>query len=214
MLARQGRRSRHDQPLAQGQDEDQPARADSELEPGSARNRAVISSGDHAAVRPSSHDRCAECGDAVADSWVSYRQDLSDPQKFIEHFGGIVSAGPVEPKPDRPKRPIRDFRYPEDLGVFFHTSCAPRLELPKKLQEEIADILAKVLVADYEKTIARWAGIEKRALAEGEPPRFRAYVTSTRGRRVFTMTRADWQQFRSYSGKLIEIDLGRPAKLN
>src|SRR5882724_4715307 len=99
-------------------------------------------SGNLVDVRPSRDDRCAECGDVVADAWVLYAQKPEDPQSLISHFGGIIKAGPVEPRLNRPKRIVRDFRYPEDLGVFFHSWCAPRVELPEKLQKEIAEILA------------------------------------------------------------------------
>jgi hypothetical protein len=115
-------------------------------------------------VRPSAEDRCAECGDLVGDEWESYRQDLVDPETVIRHFGGIVvakrgrskvmeAASSDEPetggaKADVPKRSMREFRYPEDLNVFFHRTCAPQLELPEKLREEIASILADLLVAE------------------------------------------------------------------
>jgi hypothetical protein len=36
-----------------------------------------------------------------------------------------------------------------------------------------------------------------------------AEVASVEGRRVFTMTRAEWQRFRSQEGRLIGIDLER-----
>ena len=71
-------------------------------------------------VHPSGHDRCAECGEAVGDEWVSYRQDSADSETLTQHFGGIIRTGPVEPRSARPKRRVRDFRCPEDLGVFFH----------------------------------------------------------------------------------------------
>src|SRR2546430_410491 len=109
-----------------------------------------LGSDDRTDVRPSSHDCCAACGDAVGGEWVSYRQKPDDPQTLVSHFGGIVKAGPVEPKLNRPRRAVRDFRYPEDLGVFFHSWCAPRIKLPEKLQEEIAELLAKGIFAAYE----------------------------------------------------------------
>lgn len=39
-------------------------------------------------VRPPSEDRCAECGTAVDDSWLSYRLDPGNPEKLNHHFGG------------------------------------------------------------------------------------------------------------------------------
>src|SRR2546425_9699209 len=106
-------------------------------------------------VHPSRDDRCAECGDVVADAWVLYAQKPEDPQSLISHFGGIIKAGPVEPKQARPKRTARAFRYPEDLDVFFHSWCAPRVELPEKLQKEIAEILADGIFAAYRKALER-----------------------------------------------------------
>ena len=114
---------------------------------------------DRPEVRPSRHDRCTECGDAMGGEWVSYREDPGNPQSVIKHFGGIIQAGPVEPRPERLNRATRDFRYPEDLEVFFHPWCAPRVKLPEKLEQEIAELLAKAIIADYEKTLERWAKV-------------------------------------------------------
>jgi hypothetical protein len=78
-------------------------------------------SGNRADVRPSEHDRCAECGTAVAGQWVSYRQDPDNPATVISHFGGVVTTGPAEPpSPTIPKPSVRDLEYPQGLGVFFH----------------------------------------------------------------------------------------------
>ena len=156
---------------------------------------------------PSRDDRCAECGDAVGDDWVSYRQDPSDPQTLIKHFGGIVRSGPVEPRPDRPKRTIRNFRCPEDLGAFFHPWCAPGIKLPKKVQAEIAELLAQALVAGYEKTLERWTKVRQLACIGSDPPRCQAHVASVEGRRVFTMTLAEWNRLRTFEGMVVEIDL-------
>jgi hypothetical protein len=165
--------------------------------------------GNRVDVRPSRDDRCAECGDPVGEEWVSYRQKPDDPQSLIRHFGGIVKAGPVEPKLKRPKRTARDFLYPEDLGVFFHSWCAPKVKLPEKLQEEIAEILAKGIFASYEKALGRWAKATQSLEASGIPPRCQATVASAEGRRIFTMTRPEWEQLRAHEGKLVEIDLQR-----
>jgi hypothetical protein len=70
-------------------------------------------------VPPAKNALCAECGDALGDEVVAYRQDPDDPQTLLKHFSGIVKAGPVEPKPIRSTRAARDFRYPDDLDVFF-----------------------------------------------------------------------------------------------
>jgi hypothetical protein len=116
-------------------------------------------------VRPSVDDRCAECGQLVGDEWVSYRRDPADPQALRWHFGGVVRAEPKkgrrkpieEPAIDppspvvaatSPRENVRDFRYPDDLDVFFHRTCAPRVKLPEKLENELVSLLADLLVAD------------------------------------------------------------------
>jgi hypothetical protein len=132
-----------------------------------------------------------------------------DPQNLLKHFSGIVMAGPVEPPTDRPKPNERDFHYPDDIEVFFHSWCAPRVRLPEKIQEEFAEIFATAFLADYRATIARWAKLGWPIKSEGDLPRFRATVASTHGRRVFTMTRGDWQQFRSHESKVVEMVLER-----
>jgi|SRR5262245_12268293 len=159
----------------------------------------------HADIRPSSEDRCAECGELVGREWAFYREDPGDPKKILKHISGIVKAGPVEPKSDHPKRPIRDLRCPEDLGVFFHSGCAPRAQLPK----EVLELLAKLLAANYEKTLVRWAMVRQSLPGEGNPLRCQAYVASANGRRVFTMAQAQWEQLKAHEGRLVEIDLER-----
>jgi hypothetical protein len=134
--------------------------------------------------RPSAEDCCAECGELVGDEWVSYRRDPADPQTLRWHFGGVVRAQPrngrrkpiekaasdplppvVARKP--PRENVRDFRYPDDLDVFFHRTCAPKMKLPEKLERELASILADILVADLLKTHGSWEGVRK-ALASGQ----------------------------------------------
>jgi hypothetical protein len=104
-------------------------------------------------VRPSAEDRCAEGGELVGHEWVCYRRDPADPQSLRWHFGGVVRARKVVEKPPiyPPRENVRDFRYPDDLDVFFHRACAPRVELPEKLKEELAGILAKALVEDMKR---------------------------------------------------------------
>ena len=153
---------------------------------------------------------------------MSYRQKPDDPQTLIKHFGGIVRTGPVELRPDTAKRSVRDFRYPDDLRVSFHPRCAPKVNLPEKVQQEIAKILAEALVADYQKTLARWEPVRRRftsgltaesATAKGSTvspvPRFPARVGSFEGRRVFTMARAEWERLTAHEGELVEIDVER-----
>jgi hypothetical protein len=165
--------------------------------------------GDRANLRPSLDDRCPECGDTVGDEWVSFRQDPSDPQRLMKHFSAVVKAGPAEPPPVARKRTIRDFHYPDDLGVFFHSSCAPRARLPEDTEREIAELLAQAFVAGYQKTVARWAKVGQLGLSDVDPPKCHAYVQSSEGRRVFTMTDTEWQRLRVHEGKLVEIHLER-----
>jgi hypothetical protein len=162
-----------------------------------------------AEIRPSPHDRCAECGDAIGDEWVFFRQDPENPQSVLKHFSGIVLARPVEPKPVRPQRARRDLRLPEDLGVFFHSWCGLRAKLPEKVQEEITDLLAKCFVTYYEKMIVRWAKAERLLVREADPPRFRVHVANIEKRRTFAMSRLEWDRLRGHEGQIVEIDLER-----
>jgi len=93
-------------------------------------------SGNSTTVRPSRDDRCRQCGEVVGDEWISYRQKADDPQPLVRHFAGVIKAGPIEPKLKTPERTARDFRYPDDLDVFFHSWCAPKVHLPEKLQRK------------------------------------------------------------------------------
>ena len=102
-----------------------------------------------------------------------------------------------------------DSSDPGDLSVFFHPSCAPRIKLPEKTQNEIGKLLAEVIVASYERTIARWARVGQPSPGEGDPPRFRAQVASIQTRRLFTMTRDEWKRVRAHEGRLIELDIER-----
>jgi hypothetical protein len=77
------------------------------------------------------------------------------------------------------------------------------------VEKEWVEFLAKCLVAEYRKTVLRWYKVWQ-SLPDGpEPSRCRAEVASVEGRRVFTMTRPEWERFRADEGKLIEIELER-----
>jgi hypothetical protein len=162
-------------------------------------------------VRPSDQDLCAECGRAVRNQWVLYRQNPEDPHNLFKHFGGIIKAGPAEPRPELPKQTIRGFRYPEDLDVFFHSSCAPSIKLSESVEKELARLFADAIIAAYEKTLARWAKVRPPLYDESEsdPPRCHAHIANVRGRRVFTMVRGEWARLRDHEGRLVEIDLTR-----
>jgi hypothetical protein len=167
----------------------------------------------HASVGLLPDDRCAECGSVIGGEWVSYRQDPDNPENLLKHFGAIVLAGPTESPPDRPEPKSRDFRYPEDLGVFFHRWCAPQAKLSEKMQEKIGKLLAEAVMASYERTIARWVRVKPLELASGEPARFNVEVASIHARRVFTLGRAEWQRLRTHEGRLIELEIERtPAE--
>jgi hypothetical protein len=83
----------------------------------------------------------------------------TEKQTILSHFGGFL-----------PKR--RKFRVPEDLGVFFHSSCAPDLEvnldpadsdyaaLPKELREQLEAALKAI-----------WAYRDKQPKKYTIPPR-------------------------------------------
>jgi hypothetical protein len=145
----------------------------------------------------------------MGDEWVSYRPGADDPSTLVRHFGGVVKTGPVEPRPDRPKRPVRDFRSPDDLGVLFHPWCAPRVELPAELRERIAQLLAEAFIADHRNRLKRWAKVQPVLGSDFEIPRLRAHVGTAEGRRAFTMTRLDWERLRAHEGKFVEIDVER-----
>ena len=167
-------------------------------------------SGKPAADRPSREDRCSECGHALNGEWVSYRQDPGDPQRLVQHFGAIVRIGPIEPRPERPSRTTRDFHYPEDLGLFFHPSCAPRSKLPETVHEGLAKLLADAIVDAHRKTLERWASLPDLAGVGRDGPRCRGLVASIDGRRVFTLSRPEWERLRAHERQLVEIDLERP----
>ena len=57
---------------------------------------------------------CAECGHAIWEGWKYFSTDPENPEKLLMKFGGHI-------------RTPRRFRLPEDLGVFFHSSCAPEV---------------------------------------------------------------------------------------
>ena len=57
---------------------------------------------------------CAECGHPIWEGWMSFSTDPENPEKLVMKFGGHI-------------RTPRKFRLPEDLGVFFHSSCAPEV---------------------------------------------------------------------------------------
>ena len=141
--------------------------------------------------------------------WTSCRQNSDNSENVVRQFSGIVHAGPVEPRPERPQRTARDFRYPEDLGVFFHSWCAPGIKLPEKVQGAIVKVLADALVADWRKRSARWARIPDVAGIDRDAPRCRAHVASVGGRRVFTMTHPEWERLRAHEGKLVELEFER-----
>jgi hypothetical protein len=163
---------------------------------------------DRQEIRPSSRDRCAECGGArLAASGITSGRIPRIRRTCSGTLAGSFSA--AEPPPIRHKRLIRDFDPNTDLGVFFHSWCAPRAKLPEKLQEEFAEVLAKCLVADLEKTILRWAKVWHSLPHGVDPLRCRAHVANAEGWRLFVMTRSEWERLRGVEGKVIEIELAR-----
>lgn len=154
-------------------------------------------------------DRCAACGETISDGWVSYRRSPENPKSLIHHFGGVIRTAGIEPPRRTPNLPPRDFRYPDDVGVFFHSSCAPRVEVPERIQDEIAKLFAELVFADYRQTVARWSRVRPAELGDTDPPRWRTHVASFEGRRVFTVARADWKRLGIHEGKVVEMDVER-----
>ena len=158
---------------------------------------------------PSPTERCAECGEPLGHEWISYQQDPDDPQNVIQSFAGLVTVGPIGP-PDKPRmRNTRTLRLPEELGLFFHSSCAPHMDLPQNAKKGLAGLLAEILVADYRRTLERWARTQKCEMPEVDPPRYHALVARAEGRRVFTMSRAEWEQFKTHEGRLVDLEIDR-----
>ncbi len=171
---------------------------------------AAPRSGDRPDVRPSRDDRCAECGEVLGDQgWVCYRSDPADPQNLIKHFGGIVKTGPEEPPALVRAETVRSLRVPQDLGSFFYPACAPRADLSEAVRNSIAELLAKLLVAEYGRAEERWANVKAVATMDLDPPRYQAMAASIDGRRVFTMTRPEWDRLRAHEGRLVVIELER-----
>jgi hypothetical protein len=171
-----------------------------------------VTVGNRPDYRPAPDDRCAECGESLHHEWVSYRLDPASPRRVVRHFAGIIKAGPVEPQPLRPVRTNREFRYPDDVGAFFHSWCAPRTTLPEPVLSEIAELIARSIMDDYENTVARWAKLKVSNLQGSDPARCHAHASSIYRRRVFSMTRAEWEDFRARGGQLIELDVERIRK--
>jgi len=77
------------------------------------------------------------------------------------------------------------------------------------LRNGIAELLAHALVADYKRAVERWANVQVVAPMDLDPPRCQAVVASIDGRRVFTMTRAEWERLRGHEGRLVAIEFER-----
>jgi hypothetical protein len=74
---------------------------------------------------------------------------MAEPKRRRGKAREESSARAPEPPRVAPLREnVREFRYPQDLEVYFHRNCAPRVELPEKVKQELVDILAKALVDD------------------------------------------------------------------
>ena len=95
---------------------------------------------------------------------MSNRPGGDDPSTLVRHFGGVVKAGPVEPRPDRPKRRSETF-----------------VELPTALQEKLAKLLAEALIADYQNRLKRWAKVQPVISPDFEIPRWRVHLGALKG---------------------------------
>lgn len=127
-------------------------------------------------------DRCAACGETISDGWVSYRPNPDNPKSLIHHFGGVIRTIGIEPPQRLPKLPPRDFRDPDDVGAVFHSPCAPRVQVPERIQDGIAKLFAHLIFADWKQTVARWSRVRPSELGNSNPPRCRAHVASCEGR--------------------------------
>lgn len=159
--------------------------------------------------RSEPHRRCAECGEPVGDDWTSFKEDPSDPNVVSQSIGFVAARRVAPPERER-KRTIRDLRR-EDLGLVFHCSCAPRLPFPEAAQEGIMNLLADILAKDYERTVERWSRIRESAINEGDITRCRALVANAEGRRVFTMSRDEWERFKAQERRVVAIDIERTS---
>ena len=116
---------------------------------------------------PSPSDRCAECGHPMrrAMDRIDYKLFTLDPERqtILGHFGGVV-------------RKKRKFRFPEDLGVFFHSSCAPTPELKQDLTDSDYARVPKEIREQFE------AGMEAmRTYMKKQPEKYA--VPQRKGRR-------------------------------
>jgi len=93
---------------------------------------------------PGPLDRCAECGHPMrrATDRVDYGFFTLDPgkQTILAHFGGVV-------------RRKRKFRFPGDLGQFFHSSCAPTPEVKLDLTNADYDAVPKEIREQFEAAV-------------------------------------------------------------
>jgi hypothetical protein len=123
---------------------------------------------------------------------------------------------------------FKEFTIPLETarGKKFTISGRMRTKLDEKTKDELTDLLAQALVAHYQKTFARWEPVRRQlglgvtedsAAAKGSTsapaPKVLAQARSVKGRRVFTMTRAEWERLRAHEGKLVEIDLERAPRV-
>lgn len=122
------------------------------------------------AARPRENARCSGCREALGDEWVSYRQDPQDHEALLQDFSKVVRwetrrgqrgaalAGTFKgfSRTTRDDSP-RAFHDPEDLGLFFHPACAPKLNLTEKMQHDLASILADTLIADMKQHPGKYA---------------------------------------------------------
>ena len=112
---------------------------------------------------PGPLDRCAECGHPMRRTTdrVDYKFFTLDTEgkTILGHFGGVIQRR-------------RKFRFPEDLGVFFHSSCAPDLEVKVDPIDSDYAALPKELREQFEAGLkAIWAYRDKQPKKYAVPPR-------------------------------------------
>ena len=79
----------------------------------------------------------------------------------------------------------RAFRDPEDLGLFFHPTCAPKLKLTEKMEQDLASILADMLIADLKQNPEKYASRASTKEAQGDTARESGKP----------MVKLEWQRF-------------------
>jgi hypothetical protein len=154
-------------------------------------------------IRPPKDACCAGCGGVLGDEWVSYRQDPDSPETLPQDFSQVVQwetrrgqrgaalAGTFKgfSRATREHSP-RVFRDPDDLGLFFHPRCGPKLKLTEKMEHDLATMLADILIADMKQNPEKYANRASGADSQGDPT---SQVAA--GQSAKPMIKLEWHRF-------------------